>query len=177
MTDRASDRVVADKEEREAALLWLSRSFAQKRLHYHANPYHNLLFSLKPDHSAGCNCQSGTGIRSFCLWIAEWGSDNVMRDYLLTDFGVDIDTEPLRHYEFTKPEGQRPLHEPSYIANGEPVLLSLGHYPDRLDEGVYHSWSCLCDDCLREDYALCQYYPGGALTMESWRKMYYKGRY
>ena len=90
---------------------------------------------------------------------------------------LDIDTEPLRHYEFTKPEGQRPLHEPSYIANGEPVLLSLGHYPDRLDEGVYHSWSCLCDDCLREDYALCQYYPGGALTMESWRKMYYKGRY
>ena len=74
------------------------------------------------------------------------------------------------------PEGQRPLHEPSYIANGEPVVLSLGHYPDRLDEGVYHSWSCLCDDCLREDYALCQYYPGGALTIESWRKMYYKGR-
>jgi hypothetical protein len=88
-----------------------------------------------------------------------------------------IETEPL-HFEFTKPwpEGQRPLHEPSYIANGEPVVLSLGHYPDRLDEGVYHSWSCLCDDCLREDYALCQYYPGGALTMESWRKMYYKGR-
>src|ERR1035441_646953 len=58
-----------------------------------------------------------------------------------------IETEPL-HFEFTKPwpEGQRPLHEPSYIANGEPVVLSLGHYPDRLDEGVYHSWSCLCED-------------------------------
>jgi hypothetical protein len=55
------------------------------------------------------------------------------------------------------------------------LFMPLGHYPDRLDEGVYHSWSCLCDDCLREDYALCQYYPGGALTMESWRKMYYKG--
>ena len=91
-------REVADKEEREAALLWLSRSFAQKRTHYLGNPYQGSLLSIKDDHSAGCNCQSGMGIQSFCLCIAKWGSDRVMRDYLLADFGVDIDTEPIPRY-------------------------------------------------------------------------------
>ena len=91
-------REVADKEEREAALLWLSRSFAQKRTHHHGNPFHNLMFELKDDHSAGCRCQDGGHIQSFDLWFAHWGPDADLRDWMQSDFGVDIDTEPIPRY-------------------------------------------------------------------------------
>ncbi len=80
-----------------------------------------------------------------------------------------IETEPLRHFEFTKPEGQRPLLEPITMPNGHSLVLSLGNK----EEGVYHSWSCLCAHCMREDYAICNFSPGGVLTMASWRKFYY----
>jgi hypothetical protein len=87
----AAERAIADKEEREAALLWLDRSFAQKQARPHSNPYHGELFSIKDDHAVGC-CQDGGNIQSFDVWIHDQGPDNSMRDWLQESFDIDIFT-------------------------------------------------------------------------------------
>jgi hypothetical protein len=86
-----------------------------------------------------------------------------------------IATEPLSDFQFTLEERKEtvtrltPLSGLRIDTISPMLLIELANN----EVATYHSWSCVCPRCLREDYAVCQYSPTGSLTMATWRKFYY----
>lgn len=90
--DSLIPREVADKEEREAALLWLKRSFAQRQYHT-GNPYGNEMFEFKVDHSASCACEDGEDPCLLSGSVVYWNWDPGENLYYKHLCGVDIEAE------------------------------------------------------------------------------------
>jgi hypothetical protein len=59
-----------------------------------------------------------------------------------------------------------------YIEDMAKLHMPLASHGAIGESATYHSMSCVCDHCIREDYAICQYSPEGSLTMATWRKFY-----
>jgi hypothetical protein len=45
------------RDESEAAVRWLERSFAQRKNRNRSNPYYNSLIETYPDHKETCTCE------------------------------------------------------------------------------------------------------------------------